>query len=347
MTSIVQRTAAQRILVGPLAELLDESAPAGPVLVVGSRRSVGLADWAALGQRVEVFDGAAAHNPASVVAAAAERARSLAAATVVAVGGAAAIDLGKAVADRSPAASVAVPTTLGGSEMSRVYGSRHPDGVKRGGGGAKLLPGTVCYDPSLLASLPTDVLLASGVNALAHAVEAHYARRPHWIGTACAAQAGRDLPGLLRRAAAERTGEVHARLFESACLAGFALNTRGMGLHHAICHVLGGLTGVSHAALNLAVLPAAVATNARLAPGAVSETLAALGLADLDGTLQELASAAGVPSTLRDLGLRRADLDAALPQVMAAHHLANNPRPPDEADVAATLAAAYDGAGAP
>lgn len=343
-----QHITAQRIEAGPAQASLTSLDMAGPILVVGSARSVALVEWGQLAEPVAVFEGSTRHNPFPVVESARERARTTQVKTVVAIGSASAIDLGKAIVEEHTAALVAVPTTLGGSEMSRVYGTRHEDGSKRGGGGRALLPAVVCYDSTLLRSLSKQMLVASGVNAWAHSIEALYARREHWIGKACAAESGRSLPGLLLG-----TGEVnpdlliHERLFEAACQAGFALNVCGMGLHHAICHVLGGLTGVGHAALNFAVLAAAVQTNARKAPVAVNDVLAAIEIEDVGGVIGRLAESFDVASTLRELGITREQLTLAVPAVMAAHHLKNNPAVIDEADVETTLTAAYEGSALP
>jgi maleylacetate reductase len=338
-----QLISAQRIEVGPVGKTLAVLQPGGPTLVVGSPRSVAAIDWTLLSGVVEVLDCARPHNPLSSVYEAAEVAKRIRPTTVIAIGGASAVDLGKATVEAVPAELVAIPTTLGGSEMSRVYGFRRPGGTKDGGSSGRLLPGTVCYDPGLLSGLPGPILFASGVNALAHAIEAHYARREHWVGTAAAVSAGSALPVLLAGAADRRDESVHLALLTAASQAGFAMNTRGMGLHHAMCHVLGGVTGIGHAAINVAVLPAAVTVNRQLAGPAVDGTLAAMRIADIAGLVRDLAKAYGTSVTLRELDVRPEQLETARATVLDSHHLANNPAPVTEDDVARAFDLAYYG----
>ncbi len=337
--------AAQNILSGPLAECLAKLAQSRRVLVLGSKRSTVLFDWPALlpTAQIETYAGACEHNPATVVEEAVERSRSFAPDCLLAIGGGSAIDLAKAVADREPRPIIAVPTTLGGAEMTRVYGFRRDDGIKDGGAGAACLPGSVCYDRQLLESLPFDVLAASGMNALAHAVEARYARRRHWFAIAAADRAGRLLPDLLVNTRQGRSEILHGRLFEAACLAGFALNGAGMGLHHAICHVLGGLTGQGHGTLNAVVLPYAVAANQHHAPEAVAEVAVGFGVDDLGTRLRALTDALHLPASLAELGVEKSVLDAAVPLIAASHHMRNNPAELDAASLRAVLDQAFHG----
>lgn len=337
--------AGQKVLAGPLAECFTRMQVGGSVLVLGSPRSLAIADWAAMLPEAEttLFAGARTHNPIAVVEKAVTKARQVRAQHLMAVGGGSAIDLAKAVAAEEPCPIVAVPTTLGGAEMTRVYGYRREDGVKDGGGGAACLPGTVCYDASLLESLPFGDLAASGMNALAHAIEARYARRRHWFATAAADRAGRALPELLIAAGDRRDADLHARLFEAACLAGFALNGAGMGLHHAVCHVLGGLTGIGHGALNAVVLPAAVSANGQLAPEALAAVSRGFGVPDLPGHLDGLADALALPRSLAALGMDASVLPRAVPLIAQSAHMRNNPAELDHDAIGALLDKAYAG----
>lgn len=96
------------------------------------------------------FGGAMSHNPTAVVDQARGTCAEFDPQRIVAIGGSSAIDLGKAVVETNIAELVAIPTALGGSEMSRFYGSRADDGTKSGGTASRLLPSVVCYDPALL-----------------------------------------------------------------------------------------------------------------------------------------------------------------------------------------------------
>jgi len=337
-----ERIAERRVLFGPLDAALAALALPGPVAVLGSPRSVKLiTDDALRGRIVDRFDGARSHNPRDVVAAARDFVDARGSATIVAIGSSSAIDLGKAVSETSEATLVAVPTALGGAEMSRGYGMVEGD-RKKGGRLASPAP-IVIYDAALLASLAPRELGSIGVNAWAHTIEASYARMRHALGTAAAFAAGRALPPLLKRAAQQRDDALHRALFEAAHLAGFALDTRSMGLHHAVCHVVGGLTHIPHGIVNAVVLPHAVRANARIAPEAVSSVAEAFGIPDLAAEAEAIAKAFALPRTLGELDAPGDLVERALPLVMKQPLLDNNPVRPDEPVVRELLQRAYAG----
>ena len=325
---------------GPLGESLATLRLAGPVALFGTPRSLGaVADTAFGSVGVHRYAGVRPHNPGDVVEAAGGFVDARRCASVVAIGSSSAIDLGKAVADGRDVVLALVPTALGGAEMSRGYGVL--DGDRKAGGRLASPAPIVIYDRALLASLPPRELGSIGINAWAHAIEARYARTPHVLGGAAALEAGRRLPGLLRRAAAHRDDALHAALFEAAHLAGFALDTRSMGLHHAVCHVVGGLTRIPHGIVNAIVLPHAVRANAQLAPDAVTAVAEAFGIADLAAEADAIAAAFALPRTFAELGAPADLADRALPRVLEQPLLANNPAPPDEATVRELLRDAY------
>jgi maleylacetate reductase len=336
----VQRIAERRVVFGPVGDALAALDLAGPVALLGTVRSLGaVGDDAFGGAAVHRYAGARPHNPRAAVDEAGAFVDEHRCATVVAVGGSSAIDLGKAVSDGRGVVLALVPTALGGAEMSRGYGVL--DGDRKAGGRLTSPAPVVVYDAALLASLPARELGSIGINAWAHAIEARYARMPHVLGGAAALESGRRLPPLLRRAAARRDAAVHAALFEAAHLAGFALDTRSMGLHHAVCHVVGGLTRIPHGIVNAIVLPHAVRANARLAPDAVAAVADAFGIADLAAEAEAIAAAYTLPRTLADLGAA-ADLpERALSRVLEHPLLANNPAPPDADAVREVLQRAY------
>jgi maleylacetate reductase len=331
-TTSEQRIAERRIFFGPLGESLASARLAGPVALLGTPRSLGaIADAAFGGAEVHRYAGVRPHNPREVVQEAGAFVDSHRCATVVAIGSSSAVDLGKAVSDGRDVVLALVPTALGGAEMSRGYGVLEGD-RKAGGRLASPAP-VVIYDAALLASLPPRELGSIGINAWAHAVEARYARTSHALGGAAALEAGRRLPLLLRRAAVHRDDALHAELFEVAHLAGFALDTRSMGLHHAVCHVIGGLTRIAHGMVNAIVLPHAIRANVRIAPEAVAAVAAGFGIVDLAAEADAIAAAFGLPRTFAELGAPADLVDRALPRVLEQPLLANNPAPPDEATV--------------
>lgn len=338
----MERIAERRIVFGPLAEALPALRLDGPVALLGTPRSLAAVDDAAFGgMPVHRYAGVQPHNPRAVVEEAGAFVDAHRCASVVAIGSSSAIDLGKAVSDGRDVALALIPTALGGAEMSRGYGVL--DGDRKSGGRLASPAPIVVYDAALLASLPPRELGSIGINAWAHAIEAAYARTPHALGGAAAVAAGRRLPALLRRASAQRDAPLHAALFEAAHLAGFALDTRSMGLHHAVCHVVGGLTRIPHGIVNAIVLPHAVRANARLAPDAVAAVSAAFGIPDLAGEAGAIARAFSLPRTFAQLGAAADLVSRALPRVLEQPLLANNPAPPDEATVRELLVAAYGG----
>jgi maleylacetate reductase len=337
-----QRIAERRILFGSVAAAFAALQLDGPIALLGSERSLrALGDDAFGGAQVHRYAGVRPHNPRDVVEEAGALVDARGCRSVVAIGSSSATDLGKAVSDGRDVVLALVPTALGGAEMSRGYGVL--EGDRKAGGRLRSPAPVVVYDAALLATLPGRELGSIGINAWAHTIEAAYARMQHALGGAAALAAGRALPDLLVRAATRRDDALHRALFENAHLAGFALDTRSMGLHHAVCHVVGGLTRIPHGINNAIVLPHAVRANARLAPDAVAAVAAAFGIPDLAGRAEAIAAAHALPRTFAELGAP-ADLAArALPRVMEQPLLQNNPAPPDEATVAELLRRAYGG----
>jgi alcohol dehydrogenase class IV len=114
------------------------------------------------------------HVPIETARVARDEAKRLEADCCVALGGGSSIGLAKAIALESGLPILAVPTTYAGSEMTPIYGVTE-GGIKRTGRDARVLPRTVIYDPVLTVALPPRVAGPSGMNALAHCVEALYA----------------------------------------------------------------------------------------------------------------------------------------------------------------------------
>jgi alcohol dehydrogenase class IV len=153
-----------------------------------------------LGDRsVGVYDGAVMHVPIEVARAARAHAASLGADVCVAVGGGSTIGLGKAIALEFGTPVIAVPTTYAGSEMTPIWGLTEA-GVKKTGTDKRVLPRAVIYDPTLTLSLPPALSGVSGMNAIAHCVEALYARNANPVISLMAEEGIRALSGSLPRA---------------------------------------------------------------------------------------------------------------------------------------------------
>lgn len=326
LPDVVQRLGARRVLVVSTPGRTDE------------RSAVTLALGSACGG---VYDRAAVHVPVAVVKAALEVSARCDADAVLAVGGGSAIGLAKAMALEGARPVIAVPTTYSGSEMTAIWGITEAGG-KRTGRDRRVAPRAVLYEPALTVSLSPEVSAASGMNAIAHCVEALYAVDENPVASLLA-EAGlrtlaRSLPEVVRH-----PGDLAARgdAFLGSHFAGRALDLASMGLHHQLCHVLGGAFGAPHALTHAILLPHVVAFNAPAVPAAMRTITAALGSTDAWTGLNRLNRTLGITRTLADLGLRREDLDRAAE--LAAQGTYPNPRAVTRAGVRAVLEAAFTG----
>src|SRR5437764_10610454 len=133
---------------------------------------------ASLGSRlVAEFTDVAPHVPRESVEAARALAREMQIDVVVAMGGGSAIGVGKGIALGERVALIAIPTTYAGSEMTPVFGSTdRGEGRKRVQRDPAVLPKLAIYDPEVTLDLSPELTASTGMNALAHCVEACYAR---------------------------------------------------------------------------------------------------------------------------------------------------------------------------
>ncbi|GAA2849716.1 maleylacetate reductase and hydroxyquinol 1,2-dioxygenase domain-containing protein [Pseudonocardia halophobica] len=284
------------------------------------------------------FDGAAMHTPVEVTEQALAVLRETGADCVVAVGGGSTTGLAKALAVRTGVDQVVLPTTYAGSEVTPVLGET-AEGVKTTRTDPAILPETVIYDVELSAGLPRPLAVTSAVNALAHAVEALYAPDANPVVDGMALDAVRHLARGLR--GLDTDPDARADLLRGAWLAGTCLGAVGMGLHHKLCHTLGGSFGLPHAPTHTVVLPHAMAYNAAAAPEAMRRVAEALGAADAPTAVFDLIVDAGGPTSLRELGLAEADLERAVELAVAKPY--PNPAPLTRDGLAGLLRRAWAG----
>ncbi|MCA1770964.1 MAG: iron-containing alcohol dehydrogenase, partial [Halomonas sp.] len=168
-------------------------------------------------------------------------------------------------------------------------------------------------DVDLTLSLPAGMSGTSGINAIAHAVEALYARDRNPVISLMAEEGIAALARSLPVIAAD-PGDVKARsdALYGAWLCGSCLGAVGMSLHHKLCHTLGGSFDLPHAETHTIVLPHAVAYNAPAAPEAMMRIARALGCDDPAAGLFDLARAVGAPTALEEIGLRQEDVERAV-----------------------------------
>jgi len=316
---------------------------ASRVMLIASPVAMHLADEIAADVPVALrHEEVVMHVPVEV----AERGRDAAARSdvdaLVSVGGGSTTGLAKAIALTTGLPIVAVPTTYAGSEATPVWGltegARKTTGVD-----LAVLPKVIVYDAALTTSLPVELSVASGLNALAHCVDAMWGPAADPVNAALAAEGIRSLAAGLPKVAADPAGlDGREHALYAAYLAAVAFASAGSALHHKICHVLGGKYNLPHAQTHATVLPYVLAFNGPAAPEAERRIAAAFGSPTaLDG-LQSLRRELRAPLALRDYGFAEDSIaeaaDAILPSVPP-----SNPRPVTADDLRALLRAAWSG----
>jgi len=356
-----------------------------PLLVMGGRSSRGAAATAVRealsATALREFAGVPQHSSVATVDAVAQLARDHDADGFVAVGGGSASDTAKGAAillaeggpleqhanvftppDRYdqktlPHAKlpiVAVPTTLSAAEVTPGLGVRDVHGHKLLFWDVQLVPRLILLDPEACADVPADVLLTTGMNALAHCVEGLYSRSRNPISEGLALQGLRLLDAALRAVRSTASDDdtparSNARLdaLVGAHVSGLVISNARVGIHHGTCHVLGALGGLPHGVANAVMLPHAIRYNREIAAGPLKLAAHAFGCEHDDGEsvarhVEQLQRAIGVPHRLRDTGLDRALLPAIARQAMGDRGLYFNPRRAESAaEVEALLEAAW------
>jgi maleylacetate reductase len=336
---------------GSIARVADEVDRLGchRVLLISDRAESAFATTIAeqLGGRLAgTFTDVVMHVPVATASKAVALAREVGADVVVAVGGGSSTGTAKAVALETRLPVVAVPTTYAGSEMTSIWGLTE-NGRKTTGRDAAVLPRTVLYDPELTLTLPTDLSAASGMNALAHLVEGLYAPSVSPVLAAQAEEGVRALAVSLPRVVADPTDlDARGDALYGAWLAGWVLGTCGMGVHHKICHTLGGTYNLPHAPAHSAVISYATQYNQDDAPEAMRAIVRAFEAAGRPATsaataVWHLARDIGAPTSLAAIGFDADSIDEAAAIVVAG--TPTNPRPVDLDGVRSLLRAAYEG----
>lgn len=289
------------------------------------------------------FDEVAQHVPVKLARAAAAQAREVGADTVLTIGGGSATGFGKAVVLDAGLRQIAVPTTYAGSEMTPIWGITDGD-RKQVGVDAGAKPALVVYDPELTLTLPVGIAGPSGMNALAHAVEALYGPGANPFISFMALESirvmCRGLPAVVAHPSdiAARTDVLYG-----AYLGGVVLATGGTALHHKTCHVLGGMFNLDHGSMNAAVLGHAVAYNAPTIGEIIDRIAAVIGVSagEVPAAFFDLALNIHAPTSLEALGMPADGLDEATRRVVI--EAAANVRPPTEDGIRQMLDDAFHG----
>jgi maleylacetate reductase len=337
-----------RVIFGSLTSALlrDETARIGirrPLILATppqERQARELADM--LGKiAAGVFAGAVMHTPVEVTDAALQVVRDTQADGVVAIGGGSTTGLAKAVALRTDLPQLVIPTTYAGSEMTPILGET-ADGVKRTQTTRQVLPETVIYDVQLTLGLPVALSVSSGLNAIAHAAEALYAKDNNPVVSMMAQEGVRALSDALPRIVESPTNvEARSDALYGAWLCGVCLGSVGMALHHKLCHTLGGKFNLPHAETHAVVLPHALAYNAPAIPDAIQRLAQALHSDTPVLSLYVLGESLGIKGGLRALGMPKEGIDQAVD--LAAQNSYWNPRPIEREAIRELIARAWAG----
>ncbi|HVB74212.1 MAG TPA: iron-containing alcohol dehydrogenase family protein [Ktedonobacteraceae bacterium] len=328
-----------------------------------SQRSAGYVTTASslLGERlVAIFDHVQSHVQETQVAEALALALQHDVDAVIGLGGGSPIGMAKAVSraieeqragktsrTASPTEQplipvIAIPTTYAGSEMTAVYGITRTVGDltrKMTVSDPKIAPKLIIYDPLLTLQLPKTLTASSGINALAHSFEALYSITRNPLSTAAALSSIQAIWHALPQCVADGT-DIAARseMLVGAYLAGQALASVSMGLHHGICHVLGGSAGVAHGIANGIMLPHALRFNLDATATEIAPAASAMGIArgtrsdvelaeaivqHVDGLIREV----GLPQRLRDVGVAESDLPRLAQLAFESRTVQSNPKP--------------------
>lgn len=263
---------------------------------------------------------------------------------VIGMGGGSPIGMAKAIGFQSALPIVAIPTTYAGSEMTAVYGvthTRESPPRKVTVSDPKIAPRLVIYDPELTLDLPPELTASTGINALAHCIEALYSITRHPLSTAAALHGIRHISNaLLLCYQAGKNLEDRTEMLIGAHLAGLSLASVSMGLHHGLCHVLGGTAHVPHGIANSIILPHAIRFNADTAASQLLPAVEAMGISAnvsspvaaveaLAQKVSELVRSMNLPQRLRDAGVnvKESDLPHLAGIAFQNRTVQNNPKP--------------------
>lgn len=346
--STVYESWAQRVIFGSGTASEDVAAEvkrlgAERVLVVAAAAEALLADEVCADIEVAgTFSAIEPHVPIGVAQAVRAAATQHRADLLLSVGGGSTTGAAKAAALTTGLPILAVPTTYAGSEATPVWGltegARKVTGVD-----ARVLPAVVVYDAALTLSLPTRLTVTSGLNALAHCVDSLWAPRRNMVSSALAVEGARAIVGALPKVARDG-GDLGARrdILVGVYLGGVAFAGAGSGLHHKICHVLGGAFNLEHAAMHSIVLPHAVGFNLPFDPAAEQRLAPLFSPAEPFVGLVEWYAGLDAPTALSELGLANGDLELAA-DLITEQIPADNPRPVTRTQVYELLERAWRG----
>jgi maleylacetate reductase len=257
----------------------------------------------------------------------------------IVIGGGSPIGLAKAAAVATKLPYIAIVTTYSGSEMAARWRVGVAD-KQIGGDDRAALPATAIYDPELTLDLPARMSAASGMNAMAHAVESLYGPDTNPVVQTMAEEAVRLLGSSLPRVV-DNPRDLAART-DALYGAWLAANFRAeVGLEHAIAQRVRQWFNLDHAHTHAVATPYAIGFNSSAAPEAMTRIERALGVSDAARGLYDLNVRLGLPIGLKGLGLREDDIAKAVEVVSAVK--ITHPRPVSKSDLTEIIRQAYNG----
>jgi alcohol dehydrogenase class IV len=331
-----------------------------------------IANLAAAGLDPAPFDGVWGNPVTSQVSAGVEAYRAHGADGIVGVGGGAALDVAKAIAlmtshegdlfdyeDEMPGAPpihdtipyfVALPTTAGtGSEVGRSAVISDDDThIKKIIFSPYLLAKVVFADPEMTKDLPAPITAATGMDALTHNIEAYLARNYHPLCDGIALEGIRLAHQNLGTAVASPHDlDARAGMLMSSMMGAIAFQ-KGLGLVHSAAHALGTVADLHHGLANAVMIDHALAWNVEAVPARFTTMAETVGLDDVspEGFLRWLAdlkAEIGVPASLLDTEVARADLPRLARVAFEDSCHLNNPREVTEDDFVSIFTKAFDG----
>ncbi len=362
-TALAQQTAFGVGALDRLPELVRTAGARRAMLVTTAGRldsAEGEAVVAKLGRALaSTFAEVESHVPVPLVQRAVQQARRDAVDLVVSFGGGSCADLGKAVCffleqeagmpgashlDRPMVPHLSIPTTYSGAEVTPFFGMTDPaTRQKQGAGGPTSAPVIVLYDPLLTTSTPSRVSAETGMNALAHCVEAAWSPHRTPEAEAIALAGASAIHAALPRVVDDPTDlAARTEMLEGAWLAGRCLLNAGMGVHHGLSQLVGGRTGLPHGLANAILLTHSIRFNADTVPQSVAAIGAALGRPDdAAGAVDDLRSRLRLPASLSEAEVDEAELAVVARLSQSNANVGRNPRPVSEDDALAILQAAW------
>jgi maleylacetate reductase len=297
---------------------------------------------AALGERCAgIYSNATMHTPVEVTDDAMAAVAKAGADCVVSLGGGSTTGLGKAIALRTDLPQIVIPTSYAGSEATPILGETE-HGEKLTKRDLRILPEVIVYDVMLTMTLPPAMTVTSGINAIAHAVEALYTQDRNPVISMLARQGiealARALPAIRTRP--DDTDARSDALF-GAWACGTCLGAVGMALHHKVCHVLGGSFDLPHAETHTVILPHATAYNEAAASAELAPIIQIFGSDSAAAGLWDFAKGLDAPMSLAQIGMKEADLDKAADIIVANPYW--NPQPIERERIRGFLDDAFHG----